>query len=65
MSNNTASSAAFHDANEFAVYELSCEICPVLSCLSLVLAEHRRQGTCKPELNGLAHLPPYQLSTTA
>jgi hypothetical protein len=73
MSNNTASSVVFHDANEFAVYELSCHAtCPVLSCLSRILVgtpivvtgQHRRQATRKIELSDLIRLPTHQLSAT-
>ena len=75
MSNNTASSVVFHDANEFALlYELSrYATCPVLSCLfpyfsgtlvAITGHQHRRQATHKTELSDLTRLPTHQLLAT-
>jgi hypothetical protein len=73
MSNNTASSVVFHDANEFAVYELSRATCPVLSLsvpyfsgtpVVVTGHQHWRQGTRKTKLSDLARLTTYQLSAT-
>src|SRR5271170_5259779 len=62
MSNNTASSVVFHDANEFAMYELSCyATCPVLSCLSLILVEH---PSSLPAINTGGKLPAKPNSAT-
>src|SRR5271163_4746697 len=74
MSNNTASSVVFHDANEFALctnflvmqHVPCCLVCPPYFSGTpiVVTGQHRRQATRKTELSDLIRLPTHQLSAT-